>query len=134
MNENIEKSKRLEFYLQKEIKQHQFSARIKNITAQLLFLLVIIVSGLGLLNSATNWFEKKGLTVLAVIPGIIVLITNTFKFEARAKWNKLKQRKLEGLYRKLQFENASVEDVSKEMTIELEKLDAIRVQLEKPIN
>jgi hypothetical protein len=124
----------LKKYLKKEIQQHQIAAQWKSALAQLLFLLVILTSGLGLINTATQWFSKEILSALAVVPGIILLISNTFKYEARAKWHKLKQRKLEGLCRKLLFENATVEEISKETTFVLEELDKIRVELEKPMN
>jgi hypothetical protein len=123
----------LKNYLKKEIRQHQLAAQWKSALAQLLFLIVILTSGLGLINTATNWFNKEGLSALAVIPGIILLISNTFKYEARAKWHKLKQRKLERLCNKLTYEKATVEEISREMSESLEELDKIRVELEKPI-
>jgi len=123
----------LKNYLSKEIAQHQFTARLKNSTAQLLFLSVIVISALGLVNPGTKWFGTDGLTVLAVVPGIILLICNTFKFEQGSKWNKLKQRKLEALYRRLVFEDAPIDEISKEVSTELEKLDELRVLMEKPI-
>ncbi len=128
-NKHIELTK----YLQKEIGQHQNSARLKSILAHLLFWVVIVASGLGLLNIATNWFSKEVLSGIAIIPGIVLVISNTFKYEARAKWHKLKQRKLEGLYRKLTFEDWTANDISKEITIVLEELDKIRIELEKPV-
>jgi hypothetical protein len=132
MSENLENFNALKKYLDDEIHQHQLAARIKNVLAQLLFLVVIAVSGLGLINESTHWFSGAELSGLSAIPGIILILTNTFKFEARSKWNKLKQRKLEGLYRKLIFENIPVEQISKEITIELEKLDEVRIELVKP--
>ena len=120
-------------YLEKEINQHQSACRFKNVLAQLLFLIIILFSALALINTGTNWFNIKELSIIAAMPGIILIFSNTFKFEARSKWNKLKQRKLEGLINKLKFENASVEEISKEMREELEKLDEMRIQLEKPI-
>jgi hypothetical protein len=131
--EELNKHQELKKYLQKEISQHQKSARLKSILAHLLFWVVIIASGFGLLNIATNWLSKEVLSGIAVIPGIALVISNTFKYEARAKWHKLKQRKLEGLCGKLMFEDGTVSDISKERTIVLEELDKIRVELEKPV-
>lgn len=127
------KHEELKKYLQKEIQQHQKSARLKSIVAHLLFWVVIIASGLGLVNITTQWFSKEGLSAIAIIPGIALVISNTFKYEARSKWHKLKQRKLEGLCRKLMFEDGRVNDISKETTLVLEELDKIRVELEKPV-
>lgn len=127
------KQMELKRYLEKEIKQHQSSARLKSTLAHLLFYCVIITSGLGLINVSTNWFSPKELSGIAIIPGIALLISNTFKYEARAKWHKLKQRRLEGLCRKLVFEDATVNEISKEITLTSEELDNIRVELEKPV-
>ncbi|RLJ72865.1 hypothetical protein [Pedobacter alluvionis] len=133
MDQKSENFNDLVKYLEKETKQHQSACRVKNVLAQLLFLITIIFSALGLVNTGTNWFNLKEMSAIAAMPGIILIFSNTFKFEARSKWNKLKQRKLEGLLSKLKFENATVAEISKEMREELEKLDEMRVQLEKPI-
>lgn len=133
MEQNSENFKELVNYLEKEIDQHQSACRIKNVLAQLLFLITIVFSALALINTGFDWFNPKELSIIAAIPGIILIVSNTFKFEARSKWNKLKQRKLEGLLNKLKFENVSVTEISKEMREELEKLDEMRIQLEKPI-
>ena len=133
MEQKTENINDLVKYLEKEIKQHQTACWIKNVIAQLLFLTVIFFSALGLLNTGTEWFSIKQMSAIAAMPGIILIFTNTFKFDARSKWNKLKQRKLEGLLNKLRFEGATVAEISKEMREELEKLDEMRVQLEKPV-
>lgn len=133
MEQKTENINDLVRYLEKEIKQHQSACRLKNVIAQLLFLVIIIFSALGLINTGTDWFDIKQMSIIAAMPGIILIFSNTFKFEARSKWNKLKQRKLEGLLNKLKFEGASVAEISKEMREELEKLDEMRIQLEKPI-
>ncbi len=121
MDQQVEKINELVTYLEKEIKQHESACKIKNVIAQLLFFIIIIVSALGLINPGTDWFTMKGMSIIAALPGIILIFSNTFKFEARSKWNKLKQRKLEGLLNKLKFEGASVSEISKEMRIQLEK-------------
>ena len=128
-----ERYERLKKYLEDEISQHQNAARIKGLTAHFLFGVVIVTSAVGLMNAAFNWFSKEVLSGIAVIPGIALITSSTFKFEARSRWNKMKQRKLEGLYRRLVFENESVSDISKELTKVLEELEQIRVALEKPM-
>jgi hypothetical protein len=70
---------------------------------------------------------------LVIIPGIALVIANTFKYEARSKWHKLKQRKLEALCNKLVYEDATASEISKEMNIVLEELDDSRTGLEKPL-
>ncbi|MFP5438203.1 MAG: hypothetical protein ACLGH8_10480 [Bacteroidia bacterium] len=121
----------LKKYLEKEIKQHQTASRLKNIVVQLLYLFIIICYALVLLKDVAG-ISKEFSLAIAGMPGIILLISNTFKYEEKAKWNKLKQRKLESLCRKLIFENASIEEISREISIELEKLDQLRVALNKP--
>lgn len=39
------------------------------------------------------------LAVLTAIPGAVILITNTFKFNARSQWHYEKKRKLDSLLR-----------------------------------
>jgi hypothetical protein len=131
--EEFNKKQDLKKYLEKEINQHRNAARLKSILAHLLFWIVILASGLGLLNIAIHRVSNELMSGIAIIPGIVLIVSNTFKYEARAKWHKLKQRKLEGLCRKLMFEDATANDISKEITIVLEELDKIRVELEKPV-
>ncbi len=118
--------------LQREIQQHRNAARFKGIMAHLLFWVVIAASSGSLVYSVVTKPDTRILSILGIIPGIALAITNTFKYEARAKWNKLKQRKLEGLCRRLVYENGVVSDISKELTLILEELDKERVGLEKP--
>lgn len=134
VNTDEQKILALKEYLQKEIRQHQSSARLKSVLAHLLFWCVILTSAIGLINTSTGWLSKEELSGIAVIPGVALVIANTFKYEARSKWHKLKQRKLEGLYMRLIFQGATVSNISKEITEVLEELDKIRVELEKPVN
>jgi hypothetical protein len=120
-------------YLEKEAKQHQSACRTKNFLTQLLFFAIIICSALGLVNTKLPFIDLPEMSIIAAMPGVLLIVSNTFKFSERSKWHKLKQRKLEGLLSKLKFENATVEEISKEMREELEKLDDMRVQLEKPV-
>ena len=125
-------SEKLVNYLQKEIKQHQQSALVKGFIAHLLFWCVIVTSSLGLFSTFSDKI-KLILPVLVIIPGIALVIANTFKYEARSKWHKLKQRKLEALCNKLMYEDASASEISKEMNVVLEELDKVRTALEKPL-
>jgi len=54
--------------------------------------------------------------VLAAIPGVVVLATSTFKFEARAGWWWERYYGLDALDRRLTFENRVVEEVSRDLT------------------
>jgi hypothetical protein len=123
----------LKDYLNKEIRQHQNAARFKSGIAQFLFWGAIAASFIGTVNPATKWFPSgAAISILAAIPGVVLLIMNTFKYDARSKWHKLKQRKLDGLYRGLAFENKGTEETSAALTLALEELDKIKVDLEAP--
>jgi hypothetical protein len=123
----------LKNYLDKEIRQHQSAARLKSGIAQFLFWGAIAASAIGTVNPATKWFPSEAaISILAAIPGVVLLIMNTFKYDARSKWHKLKQRKLDGLYRGLAFENKGTEETSAALTKALEELDKIKVDLEAP--
>lgn len=121
----------LKSYLRKEICQHQWAARIKNIVVQLLYLSVIVFYAITALKGYFQLTAEQSVAA-AAMPGIILLLVNTFRYEEKAKWNKLKQRKLDALYRKLIYEEASEKEISAEMTTALENLDQLRVALNKP--
>ena len=128
-----EARKELKNYLDKEIHQHQNAARVKSFTAQILFWGAIAASAIGTVNPATKWFPSEAsISVLSAIPGVVLLIMNTFKYDAKSKWHKLKQRKLEGLYRGLVFEKKGTEECSIALTTILEDLDKNKIDLEAP--
>lgn len=133
MEQELENKEKLERYLVKEIRQHQWAARTKMCVIHFLYFTAIICFGLALLQTENKILPKELHSIIIILPAVIMLIANTFKYDEKAKWNKLKQRKLEGLQRKLIFENVAAEEISKEITIELEKLDSMKVELEKPI-
>jgi hypothetical protein len=123
----------LKNYLDKEIRQHQNAARLKSWTAQILFWGAIASSAIGAVNPDTDWFPSDAATsILAAIPGVVLLIMNTFKYDARSRWHKLKQRKLEGLYRGLAFEKKGTQETSAALTATLEELEKNRIDLEAP--
>src|SRR5262245_28627789 len=66
--------------------------------------------------AADSSFPKELNAALAALPGIILLLTSTFKFEARSGWWWDKYYGLDQLYRELKYEDASESDISKKMT------------------
>jgi hypothetical protein len=71
-------------------------------------------------------------SILAAIPGMVLLTMNTFKYEERFKWHKLKQLKLEAVQRALIFEGKTVQETSDLLTKTLHDLEKQRVHLEAP--
>ena len=119
--------------LAKEISEHKWAARVKSWIAQLLFWGAIAASAISTVNAATKWFSSEAATsILSAIPGVVLLIMNTFKYDAKSKWHKLKQRRLEGLYRGLAYENKGTVETSAALTRVLDELERIRVDLEAP--
>lgn len=49
--------------------------------------------------AATKTTTTNALPVLTAIPGVILLITSTFKFNARSQWHYEKKRRLDSLLR-----------------------------------
>ena len=82
---------------------------------------ILLVIGVGASTAAsimagTDSSARTLTAVLAAVPGILVLVTNTFKFAARAEWWWTKHHRIDALYRKLLYENASEPEVSQELT------------------
>ena len=127
-----EKVAQLSLELEKEINQHKNAARFKSAITQLLFWISISASALAGLNLATKYFDVTGVSILATIPGIVLIINNTFKYSAQARWHKLKQKKFLGLRNQLEYEGQSVDVVSKSLTALEAELEDLRVEMELP--
>jgi hypothetical protein len=135
MNPNAnstEKASKLLKHLEKEINQHKRAARIKSVSTQILFWISILASGLAGVNLATKWFSVEGVSVLATIPAIVLIINNTFKYSAQARWHKLKEKKFLGLTHQLEFQEKSVADVSASFIDAEKELEDLRVEMELP--
>ena len=130
--DSTEKVSKLLKEIEKEINQHKQSARIKGISTQVLFWISILASGLAGVNLATKWFAVEGVSVLATIPGIVLIINNTFKYSAQARWHKLKEKTFLGLRNQLEFEGKSVAEVSAGFTDAEKELEELRVEMELP--
>jgi hypothetical protein len=79
-------------------RSHNF-ARASYITVWVLYMLSIAASVLATVFAATESPGKLKLALLTAIPGIVLLISGTFKFTARSQWHYEKQRRLEALLR-----------------------------------
>ena len=128
-----EEQKRVELvaYIQKEIAQHKGAARLKSGVAQIALVAGVFASFIASVQAALPASDSAAplRVTVAAIPGLVVLFNSTLKYEARGRWHKLKQRKLEALLFELKFRDGSVTDIASRLTETLEQLDAIKTEL-----
>jgi hypothetical protein len=74
-------------------------ARANYFTVWVLYAVSIGASIAATILAATKTDSTSLLAVLTAIPGIILLITSTFKFNARSQWHYEKKRRLDALLR-----------------------------------
>ena len=59
---------------------------------------------------------KEALAIMAAVPGLILIITNTFSFAERSNWHELYRARLRGLLRRLRDQNERIETISSELS------------------
>lgn len=91
-------------------------ARLNYWLAYGLLAIAIIASSASSILVAADKGPNELKAVLAAIPGIIAVVTGTFRFAARAEWWWDKFHGLDSLHRKLQYEGQSEKNVSQELT------------------
>jgi hypothetical protein len=123
---------KLEEYLTEEIQKHRIYSMAKRVAAWALLLAATIAGGLVVVNVGTKWFDADQLSALTGIGAALLALLRWAKFQEQAKWNKLKQRKLEGFYRQLMFEGADERTISAELTKTMEELERMRAWLQIP--
>lgn len=79
-----------------------------------LLLVGVLASAAATIAVGTGSLTAQINATLAALPGIVVTVLNTFKFEARARWWK-KYSKFQQLVYALRHEGAAEKDVSQEM-------------------
>jgi hypothetical protein len=100
-----------------QILEHRKVAKRKFIAAQVLVVVAVTASVLGAVNPATGWLAHDAWTsVLAAVPGIVLLIMHVFNYNPRSEWHRRTQRSLEALYRGLVFERRSTHEISALLT------------------
>ena|SRR5438105_5826867 len=95
--------------------------------AHLIFILSVLGSFLSSVLTSANlgtdarwkWF----IAVLSALPGLVLLINNTLRFEERTKWFWRKTHLCERYYRALRDSKPDVPTLSKQFTDELDKLE-----------
>ena len=90
-------------------------ARTDFILAQLFVWLAILSSFLTAILAVADVVPKLVLALLAAIPGAVILVDKSFSFARRARWHWDMVAKLDQFSNQLQFEEARVEDVSKQL-------------------
>ena len=109
--------------LRKRYEGCRWRGRTNYYAAYLVLIGAVLGSALATLSVAVEIWAKDINAVLAAAPGILYLVNRRFRFEERAKWWWDKFHIIEGLYRGLVREKRDEADVSKELTIELKKLE-----------
>jgi hypothetical protein len=110
-----------------QILEHRRVAKRKFIVAQVLFVVAVAASVLGAVNPATGWLAPDLWTsVLAAVPGIVLLIMHIFNYDPRSEAHKRKQQSLEAIYRGLVFEGRSAQETSALLSVISEGLEGVR--------
>jgi hypothetical protein len=91
-------------------------ARVNYFVAYALLAVAVGASATSAIAVASDAWTKEVNAILASLPGIIVLATSTFRFEARADWWWSKHHAIDALHRGLTFEGKSDSEVSRELT------------------
>jgi hypothetical protein len=89
----------MESQLSEEVSHYLLLARINYFTLFVLYVIAVAASVLATICAATGWLPRAGLAVTTAVPGIVLLVNNTFKFNARAQWHFEKRRRLASLLR-----------------------------------
>jgi hypothetical protein len=111
-------------YLCYEIFRYRKAAKRRFLVGRFLLCVGIGARVLGIVNSTTRWLAPDAWTsVLAAVPGIVLLLTQIFKYDARAEWHKRQQQSLEALYKRFVFDGASPEEASALLATISEELD-----------
>lgn len=125
-------SNSLESELSQIIRDCQRWARRNYILAHVVFVVSVLGSFIASILASGGlggeWFEEPGskvvTAILAALPGLMLLLNNTLRFEDRAKWFWRKIRLAERFYRQIRDLEKDVSDLSKRFSEESEKLEA----------
>jgi hypothetical protein len=82
-----------------EVEHYRCLARGNYFTVWILYFLSVGASIAATFMAALGTFDKTPLAVVTAIPGVVLLLTNTFKFNARSQWHYEKRLRLQALSR-----------------------------------
>ncbi len=72
---------------------------------------------------ALGWVSTSFLSILAGVPGTVIIVERMFSFGARARWSWMMVAKTQELERALAFENCSAAEVSR-------RFSALRIEMD----
>ena len=102
--------------MKKEVTQHRLLSNLQVTLSQTFFWVAVISSGIASINSGTDWFEGPWAAFIAALPALVLVIENTFKYEARSRWHRAKARKMEALWREYTFKGTKSEEVARKFS------------------
>lgn len=122
----------LESELKRTIEDCQWWAQRNYILAHLVFVVSVLGSFIAAVLASgdlgAKWFgepaNKAAVSILAALPGLMLLINNTLRFEDRTKWFWRKARLAERYYRQVRDSGQGISKLSLEFSKECEKLEA----------
>ncbi len=125
-------SDQLESELRLTIEDCQRWARRNYILAHMVFVVSVLGSFAAAVLASSDlgeeWFGESGnkatIAILAALPGLMLLLNNTLRFEDRTKWFWKKVRLAERYYREVRDTGETVSALSKRFSEESEKLEA----------
>jgi hypothetical protein len=105
-------SEELQRLLENRIARYRTKDRL-NYFAVYAMLTIAVLSSAAATFIVASGGRRDVAAVLAALPGVVVLATNTFRFEQRAVWYWRRRLLLERLLRSLQFEGKTAAEVSR---------------------
>lgn len=91
-------------------------ARIDFVFAQAFVWLAILASFFSAILAAGDAVPKLVLAFLAAVPGTVIVVEKSFSFAQRARWHWEMMVGLDQLVNALEYENAPIEQVSKQLS------------------
>jgi hypothetical protein len=85
--------------LASDVEHYLNLARANYLTVWFLYLLSVSASIAATFMAAIGGFDKTLLVIVTAILGVVILLSNTFKFSARSQWHYEKRRQLQALSR-----------------------------------
>jgi hypothetical protein len=82
-----------------EVEHYLGLARSNYFTVWFLYFLSVSASIAATFMAAAGGFDKTVLALTTAVPGLVILLSNTFKFSARSQWHYEKRRQLQALSR-----------------------------------
>jgi hypothetical protein len=108
--------------MKKEVQQHRLLSNIQVTLSQMFFWVAVIASATASINAGADWFQGPWAAVIAALPALVLVIENTFKYEARSRWHRAKARTIEALWRESAYTGNQVE-VAKKLSVIEAKFD-----------